>query len=76
MPFGACLRSVRVKRRFTQPFMAASLGIALRTYQFYEQGKRQPDFEMLVAIADLLEVPTDYLLGRDLDRVASFDGYR
>ena len=35
-----------------------------RAYQYYEGGRRRPDFETLVALADLLEVSTDYLLGR------------
>ena len=35
-----------------------------RSYQHYEGGTRRPNFETLVALADLLEVSTDYLLGR------------
>ena len=35
-----------------------------RAYQYYEGGRRRPDYETLVAIADYLEVTTDYLLGR------------
>lgn len=44
--------------------MAEHFKIANRTYQNYEGGQRRPDFEMLVALADYLEVTTDYLLGR------------
>ena len=45
--------------------MADMLNIALNTYQKYEQGDRSPSFECLIKIADLLEVSTDFLLGRD-----------
>lgn len=35
-----------------------------RSYQHYEGGSRRPNYEILAAIADYLEVTTDYLLGR------------
>jgi len=76
MDFCKVLRAVRMKRGFTQPFMADAVGVALRTYQFYEQGKREPNLGMLVSLADVLQVPVDYLLGRDMRAVESFDGYR
>ena len=34
-------------------------------YQKYEQGERFPSLPCLVQIADILDVPTDYLLERD-----------
>lgn len=76
MTFCKQLRAVRMKRSLTQQALADSVGIALRSYQCYEQGTREPSLELLVSIADVLEVPTDYLLCRDLDTVASFDGFQ
>ncbi len=63
--FGKRLRSMRMKRNFTQPQIADMLDIALRTYQGYEGETRSPSLDTLVKIADILNVPTDYLLGRD-----------
>lgn len=63
--FGARLRTLRMKRRLTQQNMADMLGVSLNAYQKYEQSERSPAFDMLVKIADILKVPTDYLLGRD-----------
>ncbi len=63
--FGKRLRSMRMKRHYTQPQMADFIGIALRTYQGYEGGTRCPSFEILVQLADILDVSLDYLLGRD-----------
>lgn len=63
--FNQRIRSLRMKRRFTQQFMADHLSITLVTYQKYEQGTREPSFATLVRIADLLNAPTDYLLARD-----------
>ena len=63
--FGKRLRSMRMKRGFTQPQMADFIDVALRTYQGYEGGTRSPSLETLVKLADILDVPTDYLLCRD-----------
>ena len=59
------LRATRISRGYTLQKVADALGIPLRTYQIYEGGKREPNFLLLVDIADFLQVPTDFLLGRD-----------
>ena len=76
MTFGKTLRETRMKRGFTQQALSDAIGVALRSYQCYEQGTREPSLELLVVIADTLKVPTDFLLGRDLEIVKSFDGFR
>ncbi len=63
--FGKRLRATRLKRGYTQQKMSDMLGIALRSYQKYEQGERQPSLETLVLISDILNTSIDYLLGRD-----------
>lgn len=63
--FNKRLREMRMRRGFTQPKMADSIGVALRSYQCYETGTRTPSYDLLIRIADVLDVPTDYLLGRD-----------
>ncbi|WP_417090177.1 helix-turn-helix domain-containing protein [Eubacterium maltosivorans] len=52
-------------RKITQQKLSDSIDVALRTYQCYEQGVREPSFATLIKIADVLDVSTDYLLGRD-----------
>jgi len=56
---------MRMKRGLTQQKMADLINIALRSYQCYEGGTRNPSFDVLVKISDVLCVSTDYLLGRD-----------
>lgn len=63
--FNQRLRQMRMKRNFTQQNMADMLKISLNAYQKYEQAERSPSLECLVSIADILNVPTDYLLCRD-----------
>lgn len=59
------LREMRMYREFTQQRLADAVGLALRSYQCYEQGVREPSLDMLVSLADTLNVSTDYLLCRD-----------
>lgn len=63
--FNKRLRHMRMKRGFTQQRLADVLDIALRSYQCYETGTRTPSYNLLVLIADTLDVSLDYLLGRD-----------
>lgn len=74
--FGKKLREARMERHYTQQRLADEVGVALRTYQCYEQGVREPPLDTLVKLADTLQVPTDYLLCRDLSLLKSFDGFR
>lgn len=50
-------------RGYTQPQIAEMIGVALRTYQCYEQGTRNPPLDLLVIICKTLDVTSDYLLG-------------
>lgn len=77
--FGKRLNTLRKSKGFTAQAMADLLGVALRSYQFYESGHREPSFATLVKIADILDTSTDYLLGRDSWLTAhgvTFDGLR
>ena len=69
------LRKTRMERHMTQQRLADAVGLALRSYQCYEQGTREPPLDVLVRLADVLEVPTDYLLCRDLSLLKSFDEF-
>lgn len=71
--FNKRLRASRMSRKLTQQALSDSVGIALRTYQCYEQGTREPSLDMLIRLADVLEVSADYLLGRDSSLVKPFD---
>lgn len=74
--FNKRLRTMRMKNNYTQQKMADMLGIALNTYQKYEQADRTPSFDCLVKIADIFNVSTDFLLCRDdflKSHEASFD---
>ncbi len=63
--FGKRLNKVRKTKGFTAQYMADYLSVTLRTYRNYESESSYPDFDKLVRIADLLDISTDWLLGRD-----------
>ena len=59
------LRATRLSRGFTAQQLADHLSVGLRNYQKYESGDARPTFESLILLADILNVPTDFLLERD-----------
>ena len=63
--FNDRLRSTRIARNLTLQQTADALFTSLRNYQKYESGQASPTLEGLVKLADILDVPTDYLLERD-----------
>ena len=63
--FGKRLRAARMYRKFTQQYVADTLGMTVNAYQKYEQSERCPSLETLVKLADLFNVPTDWILCRD-----------
>lgn len=58
------LKTARKKSGKTQKEIADSLGVGQSTYKNYECGLREPNGDMIVALANLFDVTTDYLLGR------------
>lgn len=61
------LKNLREKNGYLQKFVADKVGVRSNTLSGYENGTRSPDPEMLVKLADLYGVSTDYLLGHDID---------
>lgn len=57
------LKELRKANHFTQKEFAEKMQIPRTTYAAYEQGKRQPDNELLLRFANTFNVTTDYLLG-------------
>lgn len=62
--FAERLSGLRKSMKISQYELADRLGMSRGQLANYEQGKRQPDQETLVKLADFFNVSTDYLLGR------------
>ena len=64
MTFAERLRYLREQKGISQAEVARRLDINHITYGLYEQGRRHPNYEMLIQFADFYDVSIDYLLGR------------
>nr|DAU31398.1 MAG TPA: repressor protein [Caudoviricetes sp.] len=62
--FDKILKLLRNEKNMSQQELADALGISKSSINMYERGERQPNFEVLEAIADFFNVDIDYLLGR------------
>lgn len=65
MKFNEYLKQHRETNGYTQKQMAELIGIALRSYQRYESGEREPNIDTLVQIADFFKISLDDLIGRN-----------
>ena len=63
--FSERLNQTRKSKGFTAQQMADMLHTGIRNYRKYESGDAKPTIDGLIAIADILNVSTDYLLCRD-----------
>ena len=64
MEIGEMIASLRKKKKLTQKELGALLNLSSGTVSNYEHGVHCPDLEMLIQLADIFEVTTDYMLGR------------
>lgn len=59
------LKQLRLKKGLTQTELGEKVGVKQNTFTNWENGKREPSFENLIKLADLLEVSLDWLFGRE-----------
>ena len=62
--FAQVFKSLRVKSGLTQQEMSEKLNISRSSIGMYENGEREPSFELLEVIADYFNVDMNYLLGK------------
>ena len=66
-------KQVRMEHQVSQKELASILGIGISSLSQYENGKRQPDFQIVSKFADYFGVTVDYLLGREEQTSSSSD---
>ena len=59
------IKRLRIAKEMTQEELAKVLDVSPSTVGMYEQGRRKPDNDTLIKIANIFEVTTDYLLGKE-----------
>ncbi len=64
--FGERLHNRRNALKFTQEYVADSVGISLRFYQMLERGEKSVSLDTLIRLSEVLTISTDYLIFGDL----------
>ena len=65
MIFSEKLKEKRKNKGYTQEQMSKLLDIGQSAYAKWENGRTEPNFEMLLKLADLFDVSLDWFFGRD-----------
>lgn len=65
--FNERILALKKEQNKLQKDIAASIGVSVRAYQYYETAQKEPTLSVLVALADYFDVSLDYLVGRSDD---------
>lgn len=60
---GAILKSLRKKHGYGQDYVADKINVKRSTYANYERESREPSLALVIELAKLYDISTDYLLG-------------
>lgn len=66
---GEKIKSLRKSKNMTQKDLADRIGVSKSIISSYESGIRYPSYDVLVKMARIFHVSTDYLLGIEKKRV-------
>lgn len=68
------IRSLRIARNMSQVELAHRLGVSKQSVSNWENDNIQPSVEMLIKLAKIFSVSTDYLLGLDTSDLINVSG--
>ena len=63
--FSEQLLALRLETNLSRAELAKKLNVSVRLISYWENGKRECSFDMLLKIADIFSVSVDFLLGRE-----------
>lgn len=72
--FGARLRDLRIRAGLTQKQLGEQIGVTKSVVSFYELRERTPSPEVLIKIASVFHVSSDYLLGIEKGKSIDISG--
>ena len=63
------LKQIRKEKGYSQLKIAMDLSISREAISYYENGKRDPDIQMLIILSEYFDVSIDYLiLGHEFEK--------
>lgn len=62
--FAERVKELRLEAELSRANLAKKVNVSERLISYWENGKRECDFDMLIRLADLFSVSVDYLIGR------------
>lgn len=68
------IRELRLSKRMSQVELAKLLGVSKQSVSNWENDNIQPSIEMLMKLAEVFSVPTDYLLGLEQREMLDMKG--
>lgn len=72
--FGNNLKTLRLRNDMTQAQLAQKLGLTKSVISAYETNLRLPSYDVLIHIAQIFKVSTDYLLGMERKQEIDLSG--
>ena len=72
--FGNTLKRLRRQNDMTQEQLSQRLGLTKSVISAYENGLRMPSYDVLIAMARIFRVTTDFLLGVEQKQEVDFSG--
>lgn len=70
----ARIKQLRVSQNMSQSVLAKRLGVSKSVVSSYETGVHLPPYDILIQLARIFGVSTDYLLGVSGNRAVNVDG--
>lgn len=75
MAFNEQLTKLRKRKNITQIEMAEKLGVKQYVISSWETGRSEPCIRQIIMLSDILDVPIDYLLDKEVIRTASEEDF-
>ena len=72
--FGSNLKRLRIQEGLTQQQLANQIGVTKSVVSYYELQERHPSPDVLIKLAAVFHVSTDYLLGINKKECIDLDG--
>lgn len=68
------IKQLRLERGINQKELGNAVGVSKQSVSNWENGNIMPSIDLLIRLADVFGVSTDYLLGREEGRTLNVDG--